>query len=105
MVAGLAGALLGGALYGVLSGGVLVIASCFAALRVRPSDSSVAIIAPPIAYLLVSITAGQVGQTGSGGLIGRLMDVFFTMGSGWFWVVGATVAALVIIIVRRRTAA
>jgi hypothetical protein len=58
---------------------------------------------PPIAFFLAAITAGQAFRGASGGgLINRAQLVFFTLAYNWYWVIGATVVALVIVLVRRR---
>ena len=102
LVAGLAGALLLGSGTGLLTGLVLLIASAFVAARVRMPDAAVAVIAPPIAFFVACVTVGQIGLNGSAGLIGRLLDIFFLLSSGWYWVLGPAAVALGIVIWRRR---
>ena len=101
-VAGLAGALLLGSGTGLLTGLVLLIASALVAVRVRMPDAAVAVIAPPIAFFVACVTVGQIGLSGSAGLTGRLLDVFFMLSSGWYWVIGPSAVALGIVIWRRR---
>jgi hypothetical protein len=60
-----------------------------------------AIFAPPIAFFLAAITAGQV-DLNAADVSGRLVAVFFLLGANWIWIVGSTVAALVIVALRRR---
>ena len=103
-VAGLASALLLGSGTGLLTGLVLLIASVLVAVRVRMPDAAVAVIAPPIAFFVACVTVGQIGLSGSAGLTGRLLDVFFMLSSGWYWVLGPAVVALGIVIWRRRRA-
>ena len=52
---------------GWLTGISLLIASIYAALVVRRADAIVAVIAPPLAFFLATVTAGQltIPQTGS----------------------------------------
>ena len=101
-VAGLASALLLGSGTGLLTGLVLLIASALVAVRVRMPDAAVAVIAPPIAFFVACVTVGQIGLSGSAGLTGRLLDVFFMLSSGWYWVIGPSAVALGIVIWRRR---
>ena len=103
-VAGLASALLLGSGTGLLTGLVLLIASVLVAVRVRMPDAAVAVIAPPIAFFVACVTVGQIGLSGNAGLTGRLLDVFFMLSSGWYWVLGPAVVALGIVIWRRRRA-
>jgi hypothetical protein len=35
-------------------------------------------------------------------MLNRVVVTFFTLADNWFWVIGATLAALVIVLVRRR---
>lgn len=86
---------------GIITGIGLLIVSVFAAFTVRTYDGIHAIFAPAIAFLIVSLTAGQVGITATG-LTGRAVVVFFLLGSNWIWILGSTAAALVIVALRRR---
>lgn len=104
MVAGLASAIFLGSGTGWVTGVVLLLASVLVAARIRIPDASVAVIAPPIAFFLACITVGQIGLSGTGGLIGRVIDVFFALAAGWYWVIGPAVIALAIVIWRRRRA-
>lgn len=91
----------GGAGLGLVTGLALLISSGYAALTVRAGDLAVAVIAPPIAFFLAAITVGQIGVTITGGaLIGRAVAVFFTLADNWAWVIGSTLIALIIVIVR-----
>ncbi|HEV8024511.1 MAG TPA: DUF6542 domain-containing protein [Candidatus Nanopelagicales bacterium] len=86
---------------GVVTGIGLVIVSIFAAFAVRTSDAVNAIFAPPIAFFIAAITAGQVGISAND-FSGRLVVLFFLLGASWVWIVGSTAAALVIVALRRR---
>ena len=85
------------------TGLALVIVTVYCALKVRRDDDIVAIITPPIACFLTGITAAQV-FVGSAqrSLLNRAVDTFFTLADNWYWIIGATVAAAVIVLVRRR---
>jgi hypothetical protein len=102
LVAGLASAILLGSGTGWVTGLVLLLASALVAARIRLPDASVAVIAPPIAFFLACITVGQIGLSGTGGLVGRVVEVFFALASGWYWVIGPAVVALAIVVWRRR---
>ena len=86
---------------GIITGIGLLLVSIFAAFTVRTYDGIHAIFAPAIAFFVASITAGQVGVTTTG-MTGRAVVVFFLLGGNWMWIVGSTVAALVIVALRRR---
>lgn len=86
---------------GLITGIGLFVVSVFAAFAVRTRDGLNAIFAPPIAFFVAAITAGQVGLNVSG-LTNRGIEVFFLLGDNWVWIVGSTVAALVIVALRRR---
>lgn len=88
---------------GWITGAALVVVSIAAALSVRRSDDVTAIIAPPLAFLVVALTAGQVSGAGDT-LTSRAVAAFFVLGYNWMWIVGATLAALVIVALRRRRA-
>ena len=102
LIAGLTSALFLGSGTGWLTGLVLLLASALVAARIRIPDASVAVIAPPIAFFLACITVGQIGLSSTGGLVGRVVDVFFALASGWYWVIGPAVVALAIVVWRRR---
>ena len=103
VIVGVINAWLGGGELGWPTGVALVASSVYCALRVRRDDDVVAFITPPIAFFLAAITAGQAFRGASGGgLINRAQLVFFTLAYNWYWVIGATVVALVIVLVRRR---
>jgi hypothetical protein len=53
---------------------------------------------------LAALTAGQFFLGSAGGLLNRLVQVFFTLGANWFWIVGSVIAAVVVMVIRRRRA-
>ena len=103
VAAGAVDILIGGPGLGITTGVVLLIASIFCALRVRVTDLAVAVIAPPIAFLVATITVGQVGMSETGGLLGRVVASFFMLADNWIWIIGATVIALAITLLRGRS--
>ena len=102
IIAGAIDIVVGGAGLGLVTGIVLLLATVFCALRVRRADASVAVIAPPIAFLLAALTTGQIGQSSTGGFLGRIVNTFFMLADNWVWIIGSTVVALVIVLVRGR---
>lgn len=84
-----------------ITGVALVIASVYAAIAVRLDDAFVAVIAPPIAFFLATLTAGQVRLPDVGSfLVRESFMVVTTLGNNAAWIFGATVAALVIVLLR-----
>lgn len=102
LVFGLVDALVFGPGLGWLTGIALLIASVLAALRVRLDTAPSAIFAPPLAFFVAAITVGQIGQSVASGALSRAVVVFFLLAENWLWIIGATVAALVIVVVRTR---
>jgi hypothetical protein len=103
LVVGFINAWLASGTIGWPTGVALVAASVYCALRVRRDDDVVAMITPPLAFFVAAITAGQLllgAQAGS--LLNRAQKVFFTLADNWYWVIGATLAAVIIVLVRRR---
>jgi hypothetical protein len=98
-----ANVLIAGGTVGWPTGLALVISSVYAALTVRREDDTVAIIVPPVAFLIAALTAGQlfIGSA-EGSILNRAVVAFFTLADNWIWIIGATAAALVIVLVRRR---
>ena len=85
-----------------ITGVALVIASVYAAIAVRRDDALIAVIAPPIAFFLATITAGQVRLPDVGTfLVRESFMVVTTLGNNAAWIFGATIAALIIVLVRR----
>lgn len=103
LVAGFLDSFISGTGLGWLTGIALIAASVFCALKVRVSDASVAVIAPPLAYGIAAVTVGQLGQSRAGGaLISAFVNGFFTLADNWFWVISTTLVALAIVVVRAR---
>jgi hypothetical protein len=103
VLVGFANALLTDGDVGWPTGLALLVSSVYAALTVRRSDDVVAIIVPPLAFLLTAMTAGQLLLgSAEGSLLNRAVIVFFTLADNWMWIIGSTAAALVIVLVRRR---
>ena len=86
---------------GLITGIGLVAVSIVAAFVVRTRDGLHAIFAPPIAFLVAALTAGQV-EVNATDVSNRAVVVFFLLGNNWPWIIGATAAALVIVALRRR---
>ncbi len=103
VLVGFANALLSNGELGWPTGVALVVSSVYAALFVRREDDTVAFLTPPVAFLLAALTAGQLFIDAlQGSLVNRAVVLFFTLAENWVWIIGATVAALVIVLIRRR---
>lgn len=88
---------------GWLTGVALLAASVYGALVVRREDAIVAVIAPPLAFFLATITAGQLTLPPTGGLLIReAFMIITTLGANAIWIFGSTITALVIVLIRRR---
>ncbi len=92
----------GGPGLGPVTGIGFVLASAFAATRVRLDDASIAVIVPPLVFWAAAVTLGQIGQVSTAGLLSRGVIVFFMLASNWVWIIGGTAAALAIVLVRGR---
>ncbi len=100
-----ANALLAGGSIGWPTGVALAASSVYAALTVRREDDVVAILIPPVAFLIAALTAGQLFLgSAEGSLLNRAVVAFFSLADNWIWIIGSTVAALIIVLVRRRRA-
>ena len=89
---------------GWITGVALLVAAAYTGWVVRLSDWVVAVIAPPIAFFVATITAGQIGLGVAGdSLINRFAQVFFVLGTSWIWILGAMALAFALTAVRRRT--
>lgn len=91
---------------GWLTGVSLLAASVYGALVVRREDAIIAVIAPPLAFFLATITAGQFTLPPTGDLLVReAFMIVTTLGANAAWIFGSTIIALVIVLVRRRRSA
>ncbi len=103
VIAGFLDSFISGTGLGWLTGIVFLASSIYCAVKVRVSDASVAVIAPPIAYGIAALTVGQLGQSRAGGaVISAFVNGFTTLADNWFWILGTTLAALAIVVVRSR---
>lgn len=103
VILALGSALIFGQAMGILTGVGLIATSVFSALAIRRNDDINAIFAPPIAYFLTIVTAGQIGLNVQS-FSGRLVEIFFLMGTNWIWLAASVLAALIIVALRRRAA-
>jgi hypothetical protein len=100
---GFADAVLGDGTLGWPTGLALLLASVYGAFAVRRDADTIAFLIPPVAFLVAALTAGQVFlDSGEGSLINRAVIVFFTLAENWIWILGSTLAALIVVLVRRR---
>jgi len=91
---------------GWLTGISLLAASVYGALVVRREDAIIAVIAPPLAFFLATITAGQLTLPPTGDLLVReAFMIVTTLGANAAWIFGSTIVALIIVLVRRRRSA
>lgn len=104
VVLGFVNALMSGGHLGLLTGLALLLSTIACALLASRSDLFTVVIAPPLMFGLAALTAGQFFLGSAGGLLNRLVQVFFTLGANWFWIVGSVVAAVVVMVIRRRRA-
>ena len=103
VIAGFLDSFISGTGLGWLTGIVFVASSIYCAVKVRVSDASVAVIAPPIAYGIAALTVGQLGQSRAGGaVISAFVNAFTSVADNWFWIIGTTLAALAVVVVRSR---
>ena len=90
---------------GWLTGAALLISSIYAAIVVRRDDYLIAVIAPPIAFFIATITAGQLTLPASGDLLLReALMIVTTLGNNAAWIFGSTLVALAIVLIRRARA-
>jgi hypothetical protein len=91
---------------GWLTGVSLLAASVYGALVVRREDAIIAVIAPPLAFFIATLTAGQFTLPPTGDLLVReAFMIVTTLGANAVWIFGSTIIALVIVLVRRRRSA
>jgi hypothetical protein len=101
---GVADALITGRL-GWLTGLALAVSSIYSAFVVRRVDIWAAVIAPPLAFLVAVLTAGQLTLDSAGSLLLREgYMVFRSLATNAPWILGTTLACLVIVLLRRRRA-
>lgn len=103
VIIGFANAALGGGSLGWPTGLALLLSSVYGAIAIRREDDTIAFLIPPVAFLIAALTAGQLFlDSGEGSLINRGVIVFFSLADNWLWILGSTLIALVIVLVRRR---
>jgi hypothetical protein len=103
VLVGLVNAIFLGPGIGWPTGVALLISSVVCALRVRLVDASVAVIAPPLAFLAAAAIAGQIGMSMAGGpVIGAASNLFLALSGNVLWLVGATLASLLVVVIRTR---
>lgn len=103
VIIGFANAALGGGSLGWPTGLALLVSSVYGAIAIRRDDDTIAFLIPPVAFLIAALTAGQLFlDSGEGSLINRGVIVFFSLADNWLWILGSTLIALVIVLVRRR---
>lgn len=100
VVVGFINSIVGGGHLGWPTGLALFASTIACALAARRSDLIYVIVAPPLMFLLATLTAGQLSISGSG-LLDRIVQVFFMLGDNWIWIVGAVVAAIALTAFRR----
>ncbi|MDP2013855.1 MAG: hypothetical protein Q8L05_06480, partial [Actinomycetota bacterium] len=66
LIAGLIDSIVSGAGLGWITGVGFLLSSIYCAVRVRASEVTVSVIAPPIAFGIAAITVGQLGQSRAG---------------------------------------
>jgi hypothetical protein len=88
---------------GWLTGLALLVSSVYCAVVVRRPDIWAAVVVPPLAFLVASLTAGQLtlDQTGSL-LIREGYGLFRNLAVNAPWILGTTLICLVIVLVRRK---
>ena len=88
---------------GWLTGLALLVSSVYCAVVVRRPDIWAAVVVPPLAFLVASLTAGQLtlDQTGSL-LIREGYGLFRNLAVNAPWILGTTLICLAIVLVRRK---
>ncbi len=104
LLVGLAQAIIGNRI-SWLTGLVLLVTSIYAALTVRASDRSAAVVVPPLAFLVTTLVAGQLTLAEGGSFLVREgFMIFRTLAENAPWVLGATAVAAVIVLLRKARA-
>lgn len=89
---------------GWLTGIALVLGSAYAAATVRPHDGYWVVVTPSLAFLLTTVTVGQLTVTGGGFWVRQGLLIPFTLGRAAVWIIVATALAALIVGIRRRRA-
>lgn len=87
---------------GWVTGIALVLASGYAALSVRPSEAFWALVSPPLAFFIATVTVGQLTVTSGSFLVRQGLLIPLTLGRNALWIVLATALSIAIVVVRRR---
>ncbi len=88
---------------GWLTGIALLVSSVYAAAFVRRADIWAAVVAPPLAFLAATLTAGQLTLGSTGSLLEReAFMVFKSLAVNAPWILASTLVSLVIVLIRRR---
>jgi hypothetical protein len=88
---------------GWLTGLALLVSSIYCAVVVRRPDIWAAVVVPPIAFLVASLTAGQLTLDQNGSLLIREgYGLFRNLAVNAPWILGTTAVCLVIVLVRRK---
>lgn len=102
ILAGFANALLSGGSLTWITGVALLASTTYAALTVRREDDIHAVLVAPLAFAAAALTAAQVFAGPSvQSILDRAVVFFFALADNWFWVIGSTLVAIGIVIVRR----
>ena len=82
---------------GLLTGAALLVATGYCAIIVRYRDRWAAVIAPPLAFLVASLTAGQLALPGRGTTLTReAIMITSTLSLNVAWICGSVLLALLI---------
>ena len=88
---------------GWVTGLVLLVTSTYAALTVRRTDFTAAVVMPSLAFLVTTLIAGQFAlESGGSRLVREGYMIFRTLAVNAPWILAATAIAAVIVLVRRR---
>jgi hypothetical protein len=88
---------------GWITGLALLVSSVYAAVFVRHADIWAAVVAPPLAFLAATLTAGQLTLGATGSLLEREgFMIFKSLAVNAPWILATTVICLAIVLIRRR---
>jgi len=91
--------------FGAVFNALYLIVTVYVALRIHVEDRFVAVVAPPIVYALSVFVAGFFDSEETSHAFRRTLEnSFVNVSFGAPWLVGATIAAIVIAVVRGRRA-